>query len=133
MFEIVAVIALLLAILLAIVLLPVLLVFKVAQSLFKPAVDEVVSAVEEVREEAWRKANASEREKLVRKSCGWRVIGRVVGAGALVTGAFITASPTLVIMWCVAAWRVVKSVKQEMRDAGSYRSTGANDEPPYSW
>jgi hypothetical protein len=66
-------------------------------------------------EHARQRANVVERERIVRNSCAWRVLGRVVGAGALVTGATVVASPTLAIMWCVAAWRVVKPIKEVMR------------------
>ena len=65
---------------------------------------------------------------MVRKACGWRVIGGVVGAGALVAGASIAASPALGFAFCLAAWRTLKPIKQEMRDACAYRSTGAEDE-----
>jgi hypothetical protein len=40
------------------------------------------AAVNEVRDHDWRKADAFEREKMVRKACAWRVIGKVVGAAA---------------------------------------------------
>lgn len=132
MFEILTVIVLFLLLFSVFIMLPILVVIKVARSLFEPAINEVVGGVNKVREPNWRNADAAEREKIVRKACGWRVIGRVVGAGALVTGAFITASHTLAIMWCVAAWRVVKPIREEMRDACAYRSTGAPDEPRYS-
>ena len=132
MLEIAVVVLFLLAFFAALIVLLILLVIKAARSLFQPAINEVVGAINEVREPNWRNADAAEREKIVRKACGWRVIGRVVGAGALVTGAFIMASHTLAIMWCVAAWRVVKPIREEMRDACAYRSTGAPDEPRYS-
>ena len=77
--------------------------------------NEVVSAFIEVREHNWRNADAHRREKIVRQSCGWRVISRVVGAGALVAGASVTASPALAFACCMAAWRMLKPIKQEMR------------------
>ena len=95
----------------------------------RPAVKEVHSAVDEVREHDWRQADAFDRERMVRKACGWRVIGRAIGAGALVTGAVMTASSVLTVACCVAAWRLVKPIRDEMRDACTYRSTGAKDEP----
>jgi len=132
MFDILTVILFFLLVFLVVVLLSVLLVIKAAQWLFEPTVKEVVNAVEEKREHNWRRADAAEREKMVRKSCGWRVIGRVAGASVLVAGASAMASPVLAVMWCVAAWRTLKPIKQEMRDACAYRSTGAEDEPHYS-
>jgi predicted Co/Zn/Cd cation transporter (cation efflux family) len=45
------------------IMLPILLVIKVARSLFEPAINEVVGAVNEVREQSWRHADAVEREK----------------------------------------------------------------------
>src|SRR5215467_10051496 len=110
---------------------PILLMIKVAQRIFGFVVEQVRGAADEVREHNWRRANTFEREKMVRKSCGWRVIGRVAGAGALITGAFVVTSPGLVFACCVAAWRVLGPIKQEMRDACAYRSTGAEDEPRY--
>ena len=74
---------------------PILVVLKAAQLLFEPAISEVVSTVNEVRDHHWRNADAVERERMVRNSCGWRVIGRVVGAGALVSGAFVATSSTI--------------------------------------
>jgi hypothetical protein len=53
-------------------------------------------------------------------------------AGALVAGASVAASSTLGFACCQAAWRMLKPIKQEMRDACAYRSTGAEDEPRYS-
>jgi len=132
MFAILTVIVLFLLVLAVFVLLPILLVLKAAQLLFERPLNEVVSAVNEVRDDNWRNADAVEREKIVRKACGWRVIGRVVGAGALVAGASIAASSTLGFACCLAAWRVLKPIKQEMRDACAYRSTGAEDESRFS-
>ncbi len=129
MFEILTVIVLLLLVLSVSILLPILIVLKAALLLFERPLNEVVSAVNEVRGHNWRNADALEREKMVRKSCGWRVIGRVVGAGALVAGASIAASSTIGFACCLAAWRTLKPIKQEMRDACAYRSTGAPDEP----
>jgi integrase len=63
---------------------------------------------------------------------GWRVLGRVAGAGALVAGVSVVASSTIGFACCLAAWRILKPIKQEMRDACAYRSTGAADEPRYS-
>jgi hypothetical protein len=132
MLEILVVGLFLLAFVAALIVLPILVVIKVARSLFEPAIKEVAGAVNEVRDHHWRNADAVEREKMVRKACGWRVIGRVVGAGALVGGAFVAASPALGFAFCLAAWRTLTPIKQEMRDACAYRSTGAQDEPSYS-
>jgi hypothetical protein len=129
MFEILTVIVLFLLVFSALILLPILLVLKAAQLLFERPLNEVVSAVNEVRDHNWRNADALEREKMVRWTCGWRAIGRVVGAGALVAGASIVASFTIGFACCLAAWRTLKPIKQEMRDACAYRSTGAPDEP----
>ena len=85
------------------------------------------------REQKWRDADALQRERIVRDECAWRVIGRIAGAGALVTGAFIIPFSVPAVIWVVAAWRVVKPIAQELSDACSYRSTGANNETPYSW
>lgn len=85
------------------------------------------------RNQKWREADAQQRARLVREECAWRIIGRLVGAGGLVIGALAVASPGLAVMWALVAWRVVKPIKAEMREACSYRSTGASDEPPYSW
>ena len=132
MFEILTVIVLFLLVLSVFILLPILLVLKAAQLLFERPFNEVVSAVNEVGEHNWRNADAVERERMVRKACGWRVIGRVVGAGALVTTASVVASSALGFACCLAAWRMLKPIKQEMRDACAYRSTGAGDEARYS-
>ena len=129
MFAILRVIVLFLLALAVFVLLPILLVLKAAQLLFERPLNEVVSAVNEVRDYHWRNADAMERERMVRKTCGWRVIGRLVGAGALVGGAFVATSSTIGSVCCLAAWRMLKPIKQEMRDACAYRSTGAPDEP----
>ena len=111
----------------------ILLFIKVARWLFGPAVNEIAGAVNQVEEHHWKQSEPWRREQIVRRACAWRIIGRVVGAGALVTGACMTAVPTLATMWSLAAWRVLKPIKQELRDACEYRSTGRNDEPPYSW
>ena len=132
MLEIIGVVLFLLALFAAIIVLPILVVLMAAQLLFEPAINEVVSTVNEVRDHHWRNADAVERERMVRKACGWRVIGRVVGAGALVGDAFVAASSTIGFACCLAAGRMLKPIKQEMRDACAYRSTGADDEPRYS-
>lgn len=88
----------------------------------------------EHREQRWRDADAHERARVVRHECAWRVVGRVIGAGGLVLGAFAVGAPVLAVIWGLAAWRcLAKPIQKEMRDACSYRSTGAPDEPPYSW
>ncbi len=115
------------------ILLPILLVVKAARLLFGPAAKEVHSAVQEVQEHNWRHADAFERERMVRKATGWRVIGRVAGAGALAVGAVTFASLPLVPICLLAGYRLLKPIRQEMRDACAYRSTGAQDEPPFSW
>jgi len=115
----------------ALIVLPILIVIKAAQLILERPLNEVVSAVNEVRDHHWRNADAVERERMVRKACGWRVIGRVVGAGTLAGGAF-AASPALGIACCLAASRMLKPIKQEMRDACAYRSTGAEDEERFS-
>jgi hypothetical protein len=104
MFELLTVIIVLLLVFSAFIILPSLLVIKAAQLLLERPLNEVVSAVNEVRDHNWRNADAVEREKMVRKACGWRVIGRVVGAGALVAGASIAASSTIGFACCLAAW-----------------------------
>jgi hypothetical protein len=128
MLEMLAVIVLLLAAFSILIILPLLLVIKAVQATFGTVVKEVFGD-EEVQEHNWRRANAFERERMVRKSCGWRVIGRFAGAGALVTGVFVASSPALGVVCCMAAWRMLKPIKQEMRDACAYKSTGADDEP----
>ena len=131
MFQILSVIVLFLLVLCVFVLLLILIVIKTGQLLFECSLNEVVSTENEVRDHNWRNADAAEREKMVRKSC-WRVIGRVAGAGALVGGAFVATSSTIVFACCLAAWRMLKPIKQEMRDACAYRSSGTEDEPRYS-
>ena len=86
----------------------------------------------EHRKQRWQEADAKQRERSVRDECAWRLIGRLIGAGSLV-GAFVLASPVLSVMWGLGAWRLIKGMQDEMRDACSYRSTGRRDEPPYSW
>ena len=132
MFEILTVIVVFLLLFSVFIMRLILVVIKAARSLFEPAINEVVGTVNEVREHNWRNADASEREKIVRNSCGWRVIGRVVSAGALVAGTSVAASPALGFACCMAAWRLLRPIKQEMRDACAYRSSGAQDEPRYS-
>jgi hypothetical protein len=129
MFEILTVIVLFLLVPSVLILLPILLILKAAQLLFERPLNEVVSAVNEVREHNWRNAEGVERKRMARKACGWRVIGRVVGAGALVGGAFVATSSTIGFACCLAAWRMLKPIKQEMRDACAYRSTGTPAEP----
>lgn len=129
MFEILAVLVFLL---LVFVLLPILLVIRAAQYLFKPSVGEVVSAVQEVREHNWRHADAFERERMVRVEEGWRIIGRVLGAGCCAVGAILTFPTPVVIIFGIGAYRLLKPIPQEMRNACAYRSTGARDEPRYS-
>jgi hypothetical protein len=80
------------------------------------------------REQRWREADAHGRERIVREQCAFRVIGRVIGAAGLGIGAFIVASPALATMWAIVGLRLLMPIKQEMRDACSYRSTGAPDE-----
>jgi hypothetical protein len=132
MLELLVVVLFLLALCAALIVLPLLLVLKAAQLLFEPAINEGVSTVNEVRDHRWRNADAVERERMVRNSCGWRVIGRVVGAEALVGAAFVATSSTIGFACCLASWRMLKPIKQEMHDACAYRSTGADDEPVYS-
>ena len=132
MLEILVIALFLLALCGALILLPILLLLKAAQLLFERPLKEVVSTVNEVRDHNWKNADAVERERMVRNACGWRVIGRVVGAGALVGGAFVATSSTIGFACCLAAWRMLKPIKEEMRDAFAYRSTGADDEPLYS-
>jgi len=132
MFAILTVIVMFMLVFPVFALLPILIVLKAAQFLFERPLNEVVSTVNEARDHHWRNADAVERERMVRKACGWRVIARVVGAGALVSGAFVAASSTIGFACCLAAWRMLKPIKQEMRDACAYRSTGAADEPRYS-
>jgi hypothetical protein len=85
------------------------------------------------RERKWRDADARQRERIVREECALRVLGRVIGATGLGIGAFIVASPALATMWAIIGWRLLVPIKQETRDACSYRSTGASDELPYQW
>jgi len=131
MFTILTVIVLFVLVLSVFVLLPILLILKAAQLLFERPLNDVVSSVNEVSDHHWRNADAVEREEMVRRACGWRVIERVVGAVALVTGAFVATSSTIGFACCLAAWRMLKPIKQEMHDACAYRSTGADGEPLY--
>ena len=81
----------------------------------------------------WREADANKRERIVREECAWRVVGRVLGAGGLAIGACTVSSAGLAAMWALVAWRVIRPIKTEIRDACSYHSTGSDDEAPYSW
>lgn len=86
----------------------------------------------ENRERSWRDADAQRRERIVRDECAWYVLGRITCAGGLVIGAFVIASPGLALMWTLVAWRALRPIRSEMRDACAYRSTGSRDEP-YPW
>jgi hypothetical protein len=66
----------------------------------------------------------------VRKAAGRRVVGRLAGAGALVVGAATLVSLPLIPIWLLAGYRLLKPIPEEMRDACTYRSTSAQDEPP---
>jgi len=81
----------------------------------------------------WTEADAHERERIVKDECAWRVIGRVMTAAGLGIGAFIVASPALATMWATVGLRLLGPIKQEMRDACSFRSTGAENEQRYKW
>ena len=85
-----------------------------------------------VAKQKWRESDAVQRQRTVRNECASRVLGRLVGACGLVLGA-TAVSPGLGVMWVLVAVRVIEPIRAEMRDACSYRSTGATDEPPYSW
>ena len=111
------------------ILVPIVLMIEVAQRIFGTVLEEVRGASDEVQEHTWRHADAFERERLVRRACGWRVIARVAGASALVAGACVSAWPAFGFACCMCAWRIIRPIKQEMRDACAYRSTGAQDEP----
>lgn len=100
---------------------------------FKLPVRELLRNIVEARKQQWRDADALARERIVRQECAWRVIGRVAGTGALLAVAFATASPVFALMCAATAWRLIKPTRQEMRSAVSFRSTGAEDEPHYSW
>jgi len=125
------IIVLFLLVLSVFVLLPILFVLKTAQLPFERSLNEIVSAVNEVRNHYWRNAGAVERERMVRLACACRVIGRVVVAGALVAGAFVTTSTAIRLACCLGAWRMLEPIKQEMRDACAFRSTGEQDESRY--
>jgi hypothetical protein len=131
-FEILAVLVLLLLVF-SVFVLPILIVFQAAQRLFEPAANEVVSAVQEVRQNKWSHADAFERERMVRAEGGCRIIERGLGAGCCVFGAVLTVPTLPLIMFAVGAYRVLKPMRQEIGDACSYRSTGADDEPPFCW
>ncbi len=92
-------------------------------------VSKLLRDTAKARKDAWRNADAVGRERIVRLECGWRVVGRAAGAGALLAGAFATTSPVLALACAVSAWRTIRPARQEMRDACSYRSTGGEDEP----
>lgn len=81
----------------------------------------------------WREANAEQRKRVVREECGWRILGRVAASGGLVLGAFLVASPPFAVMCGLSAWRLLKPMRVEMRNACAFRSTGSEDEPPYCW
>lgn len=81
MSEIAAVILCLLILSSVFILLAVLLVVRAAQWIFRAAAKEVLGPADE---HSWRRANRFERERMVRRACVWRLLGRVVGAGALV-------------------------------------------------
>ena len=85
------------------------------------------------REQRWRNADAEQRERFVREEYAWRVLGRLAGAGCLAIGASIVASPGLAVMWGIVGWRLVRPIRQDLREACLYRSTGRSDEPPHSW
>jgi len=85
------------------------------------------------REQRWRSADANQRASIVREECAWRVLGRLAGAAGLAIGAFTVASGGLAVMWALMALRVVRPIRAEMREACGYRSTGSDDEAPYSW
>ena len=133
MFELLAVLLFLFLAFLAFILLPILLVARAAERLFKPAIDEVVSAVEKTRGQKWRHANALERERMVRAEGACRAIARVMGAGCCVAGAVLAVPTIPVIAFAVGAYRLLKPISEEIGDACSYQSTGADDEPPYSF
>ena len=130
MFEIFAVLVCLLVVF---VVLPILAVIRAAQSLFNPAVDEIVSAVGETREQKWKRASVFEREQMVRVHAGCRMIGRVFGAGCCAVGAVLTFPTPAAFILGIIGYRLLKPIPQEMLDASSYRSTGQQDEPPHSW
>ena len=132
MIEIAVGIAFFLLCLAVFILLPILLVIRAAQLLFGPAVKEVHSVVQEVQEHNWRHADAFERERIVRKAVGWRVIGRVASAGALAVGAVMLAPLPLVPICLLAGYRLLQPIRQDLREACAYRSTGAEDEPRHS-
>ena len=81
----------------------------------------------------WRGANANKRERIVREECGWRILGRVAACGGLAIGAFAAASPAFAVICGLSAWRLLKPIRAEMRDACAFRSTGSDDEALYCW
>ena len=86
-----------------------------------------------VAKQRWRESDAVQRQRTVRNECGFRVVGRLLGACALVIGGFTVVSPSLGVIWGLVALRVIKPIQAEMRQACEFRSTGASDEIPYSW
>jgi|GEM_PF-6799402 hypothetical protein len=86
-----------------------------------------------VAKQRWRESDAVQRQRTVRDECAFRVVGRLVTACSLVICAFTVVSPGLGVMWVLVALRIVKPIGAEMRDACNYRSTGSDDEAPYSW
>jgi hypothetical protein len=132
MFEIVVVLVFVMVVFLVFVLLPILLVVKAVRLLFGPAVKELRSAVQESQQYKWKHADAAARERMVRVKGSWRIIARVVGAGCCAAGVVLTFPTPVVVIFGLGAYRLLKPIRQEMRDACAYRSTGAKDEPPYS-
>lgn len=132
MLEVVVVIACFLLLCSVILVLSILLVIKVAENVIGAFARDVHNAVDGVTEGEWRQADASERDRMVRRACGWRVLGRVIAAGAMIgAGAFVVTSPGLIFGCCMGAWRLLSPVRSEMREACGYKSTGAEDEPQH--
>jgi hypothetical protein len=110
----------------------ILLVINAAENVVGAVVRDVHDAVDGASDGRWRQAGALERERMVRRACSWRVLGRVAAATALITsGVFVVTSPGLIFGCCVSAWRLLSPIKDEMRDACAYKSTGAEDDPRY--
>ena len=130
--EILALLVSCLVVLALLILMPVLLVFSAVRLLFERPVRELPNEIRQARKQKWQDADPMMRERIVGQECAWRVIGRMVGACTLLCGAFVSGSPALGVVWAVAAWRVVKPIKRELRDACSYRSSGKQDQPRYS-
>ena len=76
MVEIAAVIVCLLILCSVLIVLALLLVIGAAQWIFGAAAKGVLGPADE---HSWRRANRFERERMVRRACGWRILGRVVG------------------------------------------------------